>query len=165
MKKISMRLWGIIFTAITAAVIGAVFVSQYVLHMPPCHLCLIQRVPFYVALVFGVLLIVFANHPKTARVLLGLLALTFIISMGLGIFHFGVEQKWWTYDSNCTGGNAFKPGASVQEMMAALKAAPVVKCDAAIPFLFGMSMAFYNALSSAGFALVALFASRNARRG
>jgi len=158
MNKFTLRHWGIFFTVISTAVLAAVYYSQYVLKMAPCHLCLMQRIPFYVALALGILLTITANEKNIAKILLGLLAVTFICSTALAIFHFGVEQKWWTYNSACTGQSAFKPGASVAEMMAALKAAPTVRCDQIVPFLFGMSMAFYNILTSAGLSVLAIIA-------
>lgn len=166
--NLSARQWGVFFTVASAAVIGAVFYSQYVLKMPPCHLCLMQRIPFYVAFVLGLLTIVFADAPRIRTTLLALLAVTFLTGAGLALFHFGVEEKWWTYASGCSSGQtAFQPGASVEEMMAALKKAPTVRCDQAITFLFGMSMAFYNILTSAVLSIAAIYAviTRNAIRG
>jgi disulfide bond formation protein DsbB len=161
--KLSTHQWGSIFATIAIAVLATVYISQIFFHMPPCHLCLIQRVPYFVALLLS-LLVIFIDQ-KFGRILLWLLALTFAVSFALGLFHFGVEQKWWTYASNCTATNLFKPGASVADMMAALKQAPVVRCDQSIPFLFGLGMAFYNMIASIAFTALALYAAanRNAR--
>ena len=168
MKNLTTRHWGLFFTVVSAAVIAAVYFSQYVLKMSPCHLCLMERVPFYVAVILGAWLVVLAENKIAAKILLGLLVVAFLYSTGLSIFHFGVEQKWWIYVSDCTGQNTFKRGASIEEMRAALKRAPTVRCDQAVPFLFGMSMAFYNILTSIGLsalAVIALITSRNAVRG
>lgn len=158
MTQLTYRHWGSLFTVVSAAVIAAVFTSQYGFGMHPCHLCLLQRIPFYVAAVLGILLIIFGNRPKAARAIVWLLALCFTAGMGLAIFHVGVEYKWWTYNSGCSGDIA-KKGSSAADILAALKAAPVVRCDDRVEFLFGMTMAFYNALTSAFLAVVALFVS------
>ncbi len=166
-EKISLRHWGLFFTAVSLAVIAAVYISQYGFGMHPCHLCLLQRIPFYISAVLGVGLITFSGNQKIARILLSLLLVTFAAGTYLAVFHMGVEYKWWTYNSGCTGGSAFKAGASVEEMMAALKAAPTVRCDERVTFLFGMTMAFYNVLTSVGLTVlsgVALISSRNALR-
>lgn len=167
MKNLSYRQWGMLFTFISAAVIGAVFFSQYVLKMPPCHLCLMERMPYYTAFALGILLIALADRRSTARFIVGLLGVTFLYSTALSAFHFGVEEKWWIYASDCAGQSTYKAGASVEEMMAALRNAPTVRCDQAIPFIFGMSMAFYNILTSAGLFLLTCYVwlSRNAVRG
>lgn len=157
-EKLSRRQWGTGFAVVSLAVLGAAYFSQYVLGMQPCKLCLIQRIPYAVTTVLGIAILIFAARRSVAAVLFGLLAVAFLASTGLALFHFGVEQKWWTYASDCTGQNVFKPGASVEEMMAALRRAPTVRCDEAVPFLFGMSMAFYNILVSAGLAFSAAYA-------
>jgi len=161
----STRSWGIIFTALSATVLAAVFISQYGFGFHPCHLCLLQRIPYYISTVMGMLLIVLADRKTIATMLLWLLALCFAGGMGLAIFHVGVEYKWWTYNSGCSGGNIFQSG-STADILKALKSAPVIRCDERVPFLFGMTMAFYNALTSAGLTLLALFAlSCNSSRG
>jgi len=103
------------------------------------------------------LLIAFADRKTLARILLVLLVLAFMASFGLALFHMGVENKWWTYASDCAGGDMFKPGASAEDILAALKRAPVARCDEKVDFLFGMSMAFYNVLTSAFLAVIALY--------
>lgn len=154
-SRLSYRHWGIAFTGISAAVLAAVFVSQYGFGMHPCHLCLLQRIPFYVSTALGLALIAAAGNPKIARVLTVLLGLCFAAGTALAIFHVGVEYKWWTYNSGCAG-NIAKKGRSAAEILAALKAAPVVRCDDRVVFLFGMTMAFYNALTSGALTLIAL---------
>jgi disulfide bond formation protein DsbB len=81
----------------------------------------------------------------------------FAFETGLALFHMGVEYKWWTYASDCTA-SAIKSGMTVNDMLAALRKSPVVRCDERVPFLFGMTMAFYNMIAAsvlAGLALVA----------
>lgn len=162
MTQILTRHSGLFFAFIAAAVLSTAYISQYFFNMPPCHLCLIQRVPYFMALALALLLMAYPHH----KLILSLLTVTFMISLGLAVFHLGVENKWWIYDSACTG-NAFKAGASVEEMLNSLKAAPIAKCDQAIPFLFGMTMAFYNILTSAFLSMIAawLLFSRNVIRG
>lgn len=157
-----MRQWGMIFFAVSAAVIAAVFISQYGFGLAPCELCLIQRIPFYIALGASFLMIVTSSKPRLAYLFLGVLALCFITSTALAMFHLGVEYKWWTYNSGCTA-SIFGKGGSTADILAALKAAPVVKCDERVIFLFGMTMAFYNVLTSVFLSLVALCIAWNKR--
>ena len=163
-SKITYRQAGILFTAISATVLAAVFISQYQFNFHPCHLCLLERIPFYISAGLGILLIVLAGNRQVAKVLLWLLTFCFAVSMGLAIFHVGVEYKWWTYNSGCSGGDIFKSGASTADILKALKAAAVVRCDEQVPFLFGMTMAFYNVLTSAFLTLAALYAAMTPSR-
>ena len=45
-----------------------------------------------------------ANAIPAARILLLLVALAFLINAGLGIYHAGVEWKWWPGPTTCAGG-------------------------------------------------------------
>lgn len=145
----SLRVWGVVFAAICSAVIASVFISQYGFGLQPCELCLYQRMPFYAGLGVSLLLVIFGSKKRIGFALLGVLAICFAISAALGLFHLGVEYKWWTYNSGCTAG-IFGKGSSTADILAALKNAAVVKCDERVEFLFGMTMAFYNVLVSAG---------------
>jgi disulfide bond formation protein DsbB len=151
-SRIALRQWGALFFAASAAVLAAVFISQnFGFH--PCKLCIWQRIPY--AIVFVLAGILFFTR---ARFILLLIAAACLFNAGLAFFHLGVEYKWWTFASDCVGNNAFKAGASVEEMMAALQRAPIMRCDQREIFLFGMTMAFYNILTSAVMGIVALFA-------
>lgn len=154
-RSLSLRHWGMIFTAICVAVIASVFISQYGFGLQPCELCLYQRIPFYIGLALSLGLVAIASRPRFAYVFLALLALCFLASTALATFHLGVEYKWWPYNSGCTA-SIFGKGSSTADLLAALKAAPVIKCDDRVEFLFGMTMAFYNILTSAFLLLVTL---------
>lgn len=144
----SFRLWGGLFLFVCLAVVATFLTSQYGFGLAPCELCLMQRIPFYAGVGVSLLLVLSAGHPRVAYALMGVLAILFLASAGLGLFHMGVEYKWWPYGGGCSGG--IKKGASAVEILAALKAAPVVRCDERVRFLFGMTMAFYNMIVSAG---------------
>lgn len=163
-QNLSLRHWGMIFAAICAAVIAAVFISQYGFGLAPCELCLYQRIPFYIGFAASLLLIFTASKPRIAYGLLAILALCFLSGGALALFHMGVEYKWWTYNSGCTSGSIFGKGASTADILAALKSAAVVKCDDRVEFLFGMTMAFYNVLTSAAL-FIAVTAVAVCKRG
>ena len=154
LKHITLRQWGALFAAASALILGAALISQYGFGMQPCKLCIFQRWPYGIAILLGVALFVMHAKRDIAMLLLGLLALAFLFNAGLAFFHVGVEYHWWTFDSDCTA-NAIKPKATVDELLAALRAAPVVRCDERQPFLFGMTMAFYNVLVCLGLSVIA----------
>ncbi|MCX7345763.1 MAG: disulfide bond formation protein B, partial [Alphaproteobacteria bacterium] len=58
----------------------------------PCELCLMQRWAYYAAIPLTAVLLVAAPLQRAG---LYLLALLWIGSMIFGIFHSGVEWKWW----------------------------------------------------------------------
>ncbi|WP_037315663.1 disulfide bond formation protein B [Ruegeria halocynthiae] len=127
---------------------------QYIGGLPPCKLCIWQRYPHGVAILIGALALAL---PRQAYLPLlgGLAALTTAV---IGVFHAGVEQKWWEGPSTCTSGDI--GGLSSQELMDQIMNAPLVRCDD-IPWqMFGLSMAGWNAVLSAVLVLVWLAAWR-----
>ena len=118
--------------------IGALF-FQYGLGMAPCKMCIWQRWPHVIAIAIGVL-IYFVPHRLLA--LLG--GLVVLVGGGIGIYHAGVEQKWWEGPSDCTG-----TGLSVSDNLLDMSApVHVVMCDVIPWSMFGVSMAGWNAIIS-----------------
>lgn len=124
----------------------------------PCKLCLWQRWPYYLGVpltMAGVLTIQREGLVGIGRVLAGLCAVIFLISLGLGIYHAGVEWAFWPGPADC-GGKIVTGPASVSDFRATLESAKSIRCDEAAWRLFGLSFAGWNALVSAmiaGFAL------------
>jgi disulfide bond formation protein DsbB len=78
----------------------------------------------------------------------------------LAFYHAGVEQGWWAGPDTCVAARI--DGLSTAELIARIKAAPLVRCDE-IPWSFlGLSMAAWNAVAQV--VLAAMFA-RAARGG
>ena len=147
------------FGLISAGALTAAYVSQYGFGLAPCELCLYQRIPYLV--VVGIAFI--AALPNTPagrrRILVALMGLAFFGNALVAGFHTGVEQGWWSWASECTGG-ADLTALSPEEMRAALGRPAVVPCDQPQWDLFGVTMAGYNTLASAGLAFLAGLAVR-----
>lgn len=120
------------------AVLAGALYFQYVHGLPPCPLCLWQRWPHAVAVVVAL-----------TRLRL-LLPLIYAISTTLAGFHMGIEYGWWEGFSTC--GSAIQATTS-QELLAALRAAPPVRCDA-IAWTWGLSLAGWNMLISMGLTII-----------
>lgn len=137
----------------SAALLTAAFGFQELADLPPCELCLWQRWPHAAAAVIAVLALAAGGR---SLVWVGLLSM--LTAVGLGLFHVGVEQGWWVYVSSCTQGSiAGLSGADLLNPDAALPAP--VRCDEVAWSLFGISMAGWNALASAGLASIWAYAA------
>jgi len=91
------------------------------------------------------------------RILAGMGAVTMLISAGLGVFHAGVEQKWWDGPGSCSGAN---PGAlSSDQLLDQIMETPLVRCDEIVWDLFGITMAGWNGLVSIGLAVLWFYAA------
>lgn len=127
---------------------------QYIGGFAPCKMCIWQRYPHGVAIVLGVLAFTFPGIRPLP--LLGALAAA--TTAGVGFYHAGVEQGWWEGPSTCTSGDI--GGLSAEELMNQIMSAPLARCDE-IPWeMFGISMAGWNGLISAGLVLVWIAAWR-----
>jgi disulfide bond formation protein DsbB len=144
--------------AIAAATILGVYFFEYVLHYKPCPLCLTQRIPYYVAIPIATAVAIAAHLGTGWRLLAGglvLVAIAMLISAGLGVYHSGVEWKWWAGPSDCSGPvTSFGTAGS---LLQTIETTPVVRCDEAAWRLFGLSLAGYNALISVAIAGIAIW--------
>jgi disulfide bond formation protein DsbB len=140
--------FGLLTGLAALAVLLTVFVSQYGFGMRPCELCLLQRYPYAGLVIMGFGLHYCACKRHSLFVAAVLILLLWLASFALGLFHTGVEQHWWTFKSACSSA-IYEAGVSPTDLLARLKAAPVTRCDQSATFLFGGSMALWNAIFSA----------------
>lgn len=137
---------------VSAAALGGAYLFQYVGGLAPCKMCLWQRVPYWTVIGLGGV-VFFAGPGGMAKALLGLAGLAMAGNAGLGVYHAGVEQKWWEGPSSCTGTGGGNTLEDLQKMMEGLS---IVRCDEIPWSLFGISLAGYSALISAGLAVIAI---------
>jgi disulfide bond formation protein DsbB len=138
----------IVIAAIGAAAILGAFYFQYFMKLAPCPLCLEQRIPYYVGIPLA-LIVAFAAWQKAPGWLIGFgfaaLAVIFLIGAGLGVYHAGIEWKFWPGPTECSGPLGQIGGGGLLEQM---QATSVVRCDQAAWRLMGISLAGYNVLIS-----------------
>ncbi|MFL4978677.1 MAG: disulfide bond formation protein B [Xanthobacteraceae bacterium] len=137
-----------------ATIVGALF-FQYGLGLPPCPLCLEQRIPYYVAIPLAVIIAVAADRgaPRPLVVAgLGVLALAFLFGAGLAAYHAGIEWKWWPGPQDCSG--PLDPLGS-RRLLEQLQDISIVRCDEAPWRFLGLSLAGYNVLISLALAAIA----------
>ena len=136
----------------SAATLLGAFGFQYLGNMPPCPLCIWQRWPHAAAVLLGIAALTLGRRLGRTAMLAGAGAL--LVGVGIAAYHVGIEQGWWQGPTSCTAPQfgSMTPG----QMLDALRAAPVVRCDEIPWSLAGVSMAGWNALVSLG--LAGLFA-------
>jgi disulfide bond formation protein DsbB len=134
------------------AVIAGAWAFQFAGY-EPCHLCLLQRWPHYAAIAIAALTLLFLGGRE--NLVVKLLGLIMVGSALFGAYHAGVEWKFWPGPSTCTG------TAMTQGLPDLTK--PVVMCDEAALRIFGVSLAGWNAITSAVLAGVAFKAGRSNR--
>lgn len=143
------------------AILAGAFAFQYLGGLAPCQLCLWQRWPHAAAIVIGLLALV-VTRGVTGRLLPLLGALAALATAGIGVFHVGVEQKWWEGLASCTAGSI--SGISTADLLdPTVDVGAVVRCDEIAWQMFGISMAGWNVILSVGLALIWVSAYRRSR--
>jgi disulfide bond formation protein DsbB len=143
--------------AASIAILAAVWIFQ-ALGYAPCELCLAQRYAFYAAVPLALLTALLASRSAhgLARAGFGLLALIFAANAVLAAYHAGVEYHWWAGPTACTGAGSF----DVNDLVKALDAVKVVRCDEVQLRIAGLSLAGWNVVASAVLAAYAAVAAR-----
>jgi disulfide bond formation protein DsbB len=148
-----------------ATIVGAWF-FQYVLGLDPCPLCLEQRYAYYFAVPLACLIALGDQAGASRKVLIGAfvaIAAGMLWNAALGVYHSGVEWRWWPGPRECSG----TPGdlGSAGNLADKLDSISVVRCDEAAWRFLGISLAGYNALISTGLAAIAGWAAVREWRG
>ena len=156
LNSISQRQAMMLVFLITLATILGAWVFEYYGYAP-CELCLKQRFAYYAAVPLSLLFLLMSqNNPKLLRGGLVLLGLIMLASCIFGIYHSGVEWKFWTGPTECTGNF----GGGLPDL-----SKKAVMCDQAAIRIFGISLAGYNAIISvivSGFAFARAYGSNSA---
>jgi len=143
--------------------IGGFFFFQYGMGLPPCPLCLEQRISFYVCVPLAALLWLGAGHGAARKVMvLGFLVIAAVMlwNAGLASYHAGVEWKFWPGPQDCSGPiNNF---GSAQDLLKQLSNISLVRCDVASWRFLGLSLAGWDVLVSLGLVCVAGWGARAA---
>src|SRR5690348_17732414 len=97
---------GMLAGAASLLLLVGAFAFQYLGGLAPCEMCIWQRWPHGAAILFGLVgggLVAGRVLPPGAARALALLAIAAIaISGAIGIFHAGVEWKFWPGPDACT---------------------------------------------------------------
>jgi len=125
----------------------------------PCPLCLEERYAYYFAVPASALAFLCARGRGAglARVLLVLIALAFLANAAAGVYHAGIEWKWWPGPGECSGGFALQWGEG------GIVDTPIIRCDEASWRFLGLSFAGWNAAISAVLAAIAAYGATRRR--
>lgn len=156
-------LMGLILLGCLGLILGAL-AFQHLGGLVPCALCYKQRWAYYgaIALVPVAMFLYGRGMLPATKALLFILAAMFFANMVLGIYHSGVEWKWWPGPASCAP-NAGQLDATI-DLIEALKKVKVVSCEEVQWRFLGLSMAGYSALCSFGLGLMAVFIGITARK-
>jgi disulfide bond formation protein DsbB len=144
----------ILFSVAFATILTAHAFERYGGYLP-CHLCLQERYAYYFAVPASVIAFFTARAESFSitRILLAAIALAFVANAVLGIYHSGVEWKWWAGPTECSGGSVLSFGPEGVD----IENAKVAACDHAAWRFLGLSFAGWNAVVSGMLAAIAAY--------
>jgi disulfide bond formation protein DsbB len=152
-----------IFVLGAATLLGAWY-FEYVVKLPPCPLCLEERLPYHIVVPLSLLMAIAALVRAPAKLIaVGFVAIivTALCGAALGVYHAGVEWHWWAGPADCSG--PVTDFTSKGSLLGQLQSIRVVRCDEAAWRFLGLSLAGYNVLISlalAGISVFGLFARK-----
>ena len=116
---------------------------QYVLGHKPCNLCVIERIPYIVAIIFISLIFILNKYHK---IIYSLILIFFVFGAVVSFYHFGIEQGFFSESLVCDLGNS-QP-LNKEELLNQLKKTEVVSCKDVTFRFSGLSLATINTIIS-----------------
>jgi len=132
----------IIFLVSFVALISAYFI-EYVLGHQPCNLCLMERIPYAIALV---IIILNYKFNRLEKYFILLLSMVFLASTLLSLYHLGIEQGFIEESLVCDLQNSSKI-LSKEEILKQLQEKRV-SCKDVTFKIFGLSLTTLNIIIS-----------------
>ena len=124
------------------ALLSAFFI-EYVLGHQPCNLCILERIPYVIAIVIILLNYKFSQFEK---IFLVLLVIVFLTATILSVYHFGIEQGFIKESLVCDLKNGSEV-TSKEEILKQLQEQKV-SCKDVTFKIFGLSLTTYNIVIS-----------------
>ena len=128
---------------ISIVALASAFFIEYKLGHQPCNLCILERIPYLLAIILIILNFKF-NHLE--KYFLILLAIVFLIATILSLYHLGIEQGFIQESMVCD----LKNGSNLLSKEDILKQLQEksVSCKDVTFKIFGLSLTTYNILIS-----------------
>ncbi len=132
------------------ALISAYFI-EYVLGHQPCNLCLIERIPYGLSILLIITILVLKKNQKF---LVLLLIITFIFSLAISFYHYGIEQGFFQESSVC-GVRIFNENITKEDLLRQLNE-KTISCKDVTFRIFGLSLTSINIVISLIFIITLL---------
>jgi len=132
----------LIFLISVIALVSAFFI-EYVLGHQPCNLCILERIPYLLAIIIILLNLKFSHYEKFFILLLSII---FLAGAIISLYHLGIEQGFIQESLVCdlkSGSNLL----SKEEILKQLQEKNV-SCKDVTFKIFGLSLTSYNILIS-----------------
>ena len=132
------------------SLISAYFI-EYVLGYQPCNLCLIERIPYGLSIILIITILILKKNQKF---LVLLLILTFIFSLAISFYHYGIEQGFFQESSVC-GVTNFNENITKEDLLKQFNKI-TISCKDVTFSILGLSLTSINVVISLIFTITLL---------
>jgi disulfide bond formation protein DsbB len=141
-----------VFLSFSILILLSAYFIEYVLDYEACNLCLIGRIPYFFVIAFS---LIFFFFKKIKRIILILIFISFVSSVLISFYHFGIEQGFFDESLVCQikwlGQNM-----SADELLQELKNNTSKSCKNVDLRIFGLSLATINLFISSVLSIITL---------
>ena len=130
------------------SLISAYFI-EYVLGHKPCNLCLIERIPYGLSIIFIISIFILKNNEKFIVLLL---ILTSFFSLAISVYHYGIEEGFFQESVVCNVKN-FTENITKEDLLKQLNER-IVSCKDVTFRIFGLSLTSINIIISLLFIII-----------
>ena len=131
-----------LFIFCLAALLIALYI-EYILGHQPCNLCLIERIPYALTIIFIILILKFKKYEKVFFLFTSII---FLILTIISLYHLGIEQGVFKESLFCSLNNN-QEILSKEDLLNQLNQMPI-SCKNVTFKLFSLSLTTYNILLS-----------------
>ena len=129
-----------VFLSFSILILLSAYFIEYVLGYEACNLCLIGRIPYFFVIAFS---LVFFFFKKIKKAVLILIFMSFISSVLISFYHFGIEQGFFDESLVCKI-KLLGQNTSASELLQELKNNTFKSCKNVNFKIFGLSLATIN---------------------
>ena len=129
-----------IFSAIA---LSSAFFIEYILGHQPCNLCILERIPYGLSLVLISAIFILRKNEKFFTLLL---IITFIFSLAISFYHYGIEQGFFEESAVC-GVKDFTENITKEDLLKQLSE-KTVSCKDVTFRILGLSLTSINIVFS-----------------
>jgi disulfide bond formation protein DsbB len=131
-----------ILFALSCLILLSALIVEYVLGYQPCNLCIIERIPYGLAIIILILNHLFKKDQLFYTILL---ILVFSFSIIISVYHFGIEQGFIEESTVCASQNIDL--MTKEQILNSLKELNI-SCKNVAFRIFGLSLTTYNLFAS-----------------
>ena len=143
MFKLKVEFYLKIIFIFSAIALSSAFFIEYILGHQPCNLCLLERIPYGLSLVLISAIFILRKNEKFFILLI---IITFIFSLAISFYHYGIEQGFFEESAVC-GVKDFTENITKENLLKQLSE-KTVSCKDVTFRILGLSLTSINIVFS-----------------